>query len=235
MEIPYVHTDVRGIDPVQTAREICQDANKIVVFSGSGLSAESGIPTYRDDQDGFWKQFDAETFASREGFKREPAKVINQYKEWRKALQGFEPNKGHYAIASNDRVTHVTQNVDDLAERAGGTNVLHLHGSMLKDRMDEELGIARPDVVWYGEGLPIDTFAASAEAIEEADVVISVGASGEVMPAASLLHQSLLSSDTQTILVNPNPVAHMGSFDIVLHDLAANVLPVILAPQEVVA
>ena len=194
-----------------------QSAGHILVFTGAGMSADSGIPTFRDALTGLWSRFDAEQLATPEAFRRDPALVWGWY-EWRrgKALQA-QPNPGHIAVAAlqqhTRRLTVVTQNVDDLHERAGSRAVIHLHGSLHQPRCfrcgqsfpqtgapDEPEGgrrlpppacgscggPIRPGVVWFGEALPTDALAAAEAAVRSCDVMMVVGTSGLVYPAAAL-------------------------------------------------
>ncbi|HEY4582361.1 MAG TPA: NAD-dependent deacylase [Lysobacter sp.] len=193
---------------------------RLVVLTGAGMSAESGVPTFRDALTGLWARFDPEQLATPGAFRRDPGLVWGWYR-WRAAqLLSVQPNAGHEAVAAMERdgidVTVVTQNVDDLHERAGSTRVHHLHGHLLRSRCidcgtsvdpDPMLapyhggddgrreeppvcsrcgGLHRPGVVWFGEALPDDAWAAGIDALQRADRVVVVGTSGLVQPAASL-------------------------------------------------
>lgn len=193
---------------------------RIVFLTGAGMSAESGVPTFRDGLTGLWSRFDAETLATPQAFRRDPPLVWGWYR-WR-ASQSLrvQPNAGHVAIATLEARGHVvdvvTQNVDDLHERAGSTRVTHLHGRLLASRcvdcgarrspdpitvgLDPPEGGAhetppacgycggpfRPDVVWFGEALPEDAWDRGVDALTRCDRVVVVGTSGLVQPAASL-------------------------------------------------
>lgn len=179
---------------------------KIVVLTGAGISAESGIKTFRDD-DGLWEGHDIMEIASPEGWERNPAKVLEFYNIRRRQLLEVNPNAAHYAIAELEKkyeVNIITQNIDDLHERAGSSNVLHLHGELLKVRSceDEDVIIEwkndlqpgnlcsrgaqlRPHVVWFGEAVPM--FPHAAEITQQADILIIIGTSMQVYPAASLM------------------------------------------------
>lgn len=198
--------------------KVLQDARKIAILTGAGVSAESGIPTFRDDLTGLWKEFNAEELASERGFMKDPPLVWGWY-EWRrnKVLQA-EPNGAHLTIAlmqtTLPKVTVITQNVDGLHERTG-TQCLRLHGSLHEPQCihcdapykmtEEEISYStevesrvnppkclqcgcdvRPGIVWFGESLDTDIWEDSVEACNEADLVIIVGTSGQVYPAASL-------------------------------------------------
>ena len=173
-------------DDVISARHMVKEAENIVVFSGSGLSKASGVPTYRDMDDPIWQTHDPKIYGSRHGLVNHTEEVLEQYDRWRKDLAQLRPNQAHKAIAMCDKVTtHITQNVDDLAERAGKP-AIHLHGEIMKDKLDPELGVMRPDVVLFGECLPLTEMAIAHDKMKEADLLIAIGTSLEVQPAASL-------------------------------------------------
>lgn len=193
-------------------------ARHVLVFTGAGVSAESGIPTFRDAMTGLWQRFDPAELASPEAFQRDPALVWGWY-EWRrmKVLRA-QPNPAHTAIANLKqrlpRLSLVTQNVDDLHERAGSTVLAHLHGQINKPlcfdcglptnypagipnepeegrRIDPPRcgtcgGAIRPGVVWFGESLPEDDWSRALAATRDADLVFSVGTSSLVYPAAEI-------------------------------------------------
>jgi NAD-dependent deacetylase len=179
----------------------------VVVLSGAGISAESGLPTFRGIG-GLWKGVPVSEIASPEAWQRDPAKVLRFYNERRKAVQKAQPNVAHTALSRLEeifRVTIITQNVDDLHERAGSTKVMHLHGEIMKARSsgdsrllydlstkDIELGDTcelgtqlRPHVVWFGEPVPLMDEAVAV--MKTADILIVIGTSLEVHPAASLV------------------------------------------------
>ena len=178
----------------------------IVILTGAGISAESGLKTFRDDN-GLWEGHDIMEVASPEGWEKDQENVLNFYNIRRKQLLEVEPNTAHYAIVRLEEkyeVHIITQNVDDLHERAGSKNVLHLHGELLKVRssIDETQVIEwkkdlktgdlcskrsqlRPHVVWFGEAVPM--FQPAIEITRNADIVIIIGTSMQVYPAASLL------------------------------------------------
>lgn len=195
---------------------------KIVVLSGAGVSAESGIKTFRDGN-GLWENHDIMEVASPEGFKRNPALVLDFYNQRRRQLQTVEPNSAHFALAELEKhhdVTIITQNVDDLHERAGSTDVIHLHGELLKARstVDENLILEwkddlnigdccdnnhqlRPHIVWFGEMVPMIEVAS--EIIEDADAIIIVGTSMQVYPAAGLIQYA--KANALVYFIDPNP------------------------------
>jgi NAD-dependent deacetylase len=181
---------------------------KLVVLSGAGISAESGIPTFRDSN-GLWEGFRVEDVASPEGWHKDPIVVLDFYNQRRKKALEVMPNRGHEILAELENyfdVTVVTQNVDNLHERAGSTKVIHLHGSLFESRStkDErlvypiegwELNIGdlcekgsqlRPNIVWFGEMVPLMEVAA--EYARKADIFLVVGTSMAVYPAAGLIN-----------------------------------------------
>ncbi len=237
-----------------------REARNIVVFTGAGVSAESGIPTFRDALTGFWQRFDAEDLATPEAFARDPELVWGWY-EWRRMLvRRTLPNPAHLAIAawvrSVPRFTLVTQNVDDLHERAGSSGVLHLHGSLhaarcvacgLAHLFPAEIpqepeggrrlcppccaqcgGLIRPGVVWFGESLPPDVLDAALAAARACDLLIAIGTSGLVQPAASI---PLLAkrSEARLLQVNPMATALDADCDWSLRGAAGVILPRLLA------
>ena len=195
---------------------------KIVVLTGAGMSAESGISTFRDSN-GLWENHDIMEVASPEGWKKNPALVLDFYNKRRAQLKEVKPNKGHEILAELEKnfdVQIITQNVDNLHEKAGSSNVLHLHGELVKVRgefsenesiywetdihlgdVNENAEQLRPDIVWFGEQVP-----AIEEAIpymENADVVIIIGTSLKVYPAAGLMHYA--KSHIPIYYIDPNP------------------------------
>ena len=218
-----------------TLAQQLRKAQHVVVFTGAGASAESGIPTFRDALTGLWERFDPAQLATSEAFRADPALCWGWY-EWRrnKVIQA-QPNGAHRAIAELSKhvpkLTVVTQNVDDLHERAGSQDVIHLHGSLHSPRcIDCGLahtlplttdvlpedgsrtepprcsacnGYVRPGVVWFGEVLPEDAWSAGLAAAEECDVFLSIGTSGIVYPAAELPLRALGKGAT---VVHINPV-----------------------------
>lgn len=198
---------------------------KIIVFTGAGVSAESGIKTFRDS-DGLWEQYKIEDVATPQAFERNPKLVLDFYNERRKQVLHAQPNAAHYAIAdleSKYEVQVITQNIDDLHERAGSKKVLHLHGEILKARSTSDVSYVtkikgnelnlgdlcpkgaqlRPHIVWFGELVPMMDLAC--EMATEATIFIVVGTSLNVYPAANLLNFAPL--DCPIYLVDPNPVA----------------------------
>lgn len=194
---------------------------KLVVLSGAGVSAESGIPTFRDSN-GLWEGYDVMQVATPEGWKADPELVLEFYNQRRKTALAVKPNRGHEILAELEKhfdVTIITQNVDNLHERAGSTRVIHLHGSLFESRstVDESLvypingwelkfgdlcdkgSQLRPNIVWFGEMVPMIEVAASYAA--KADIFIVVGTSMVVYPAAGLIHS--VPFDTMKYIVDP--------------------------------
>lgn len=194
----------------------------IVVLTGAGMSAESGLKTFRD-ADGLWEGHDVMEVASPQGFASNPDLVLEFYNQRRRQLLDVEPNSAHIELANleqNHKVTIVTQNVDDLHERAGSTNVLHLHGELFKIRStyDEfdvrdwrkdlilgdtcEKGYQlRPHIVWFGEAVPMIPKAINI--CQSADILMIIGTSMQVYPAASLINY--VPNNTKTYYIDPNP------------------------------
>ncbi len=195
---------------------------KIVILSGAGISAESGLKTFRD-AGGLWEGMDVMQVASIDGWRANPALVLDFYNQRRRQLRQVQPNKAHYDIASLEKdhhVTVITQNVDDLHERAGSSSVLHLHGELLKVRgtgkkstaipwhgdlqlgdTDENGYQLRPHIVWFGEEVPL--LAQAAEIVHIADIIMVIGSSMQVYPAASLV--GYRSANATVIYIDMNP------------------------------
>jgi NAD-dependent deacetylase len=194
----------------------------VVVLSGAGISAESGIKTFRDDN-GLWEGHDVMVVASPEGWKNNQELVLDFYNKRRRQLKTVHPNAAHEALVKLEEKYHVdiiTQNVDDLHERAGSSQVTHLHGELFKVRstFDEDLILdwkddlnlgdfcehnsqLRPHVVWFGEQVPMLEIAVSI--VEKADLLIVVGTSMQVYPAASLIYYA--PENTPVYFIDPNP------------------------------
>lgn len=198
---------------------------KLIVLSGAGISAESGIRTFRD-MGGLWEEFDILEVASPQGWENNPELVQNFYNERRKQLLGCSPNKGHYGLVELEKyydVEIITQNVDDLHERAGSKKVLHLHGELRKaqssadpelvyeiDGWEIKMGDTcekgsqlRPNVVWFGE--PVPAMMPAMEITRKSDIFVVVGTSLNVYPAASLL--DYVPRGVPVYVIDPNEVA----------------------------
>ena len=194
----------------------------IIVLTGAGMSAESGIKTFRD-ADGLWEGHDVMEVAIPEGFAANPELVLDFYNQRRRQLFEVAPNQAHYDLAALEKqfqVSIITQNVDDLHERAGSTNVMHLHGELLKARSTENsadikewktdlvLGDTcekghqlRPHIVWFGEDVPMIEKAVTI--CETADILVIIGTSMQVYPAASLVHYA--PQNIPIYFIDPNP------------------------------
>jgi len=203
----------------ETLMSKLKKANNIVILTGAGISAESGVPTFRG-KDGFWNKYTPQELASPEAFSKNPSLVWEWYKWRQKLVLGVEPNAGHYALAEFEKIftllekkfSIITQNVDSLHKRAGNRNVYELHGNLMKNKctsctytmtineVDESKiiplcpkcnEIMRPGVVWFGESLPEYELLKSYELVETCDLFFSIGTSSVVQPAASLPIQAV--------------------------------------------
>lgn len=235
-------------DPAALAERL-RDAKRIVCFSGAGLSAASGLATFRGDG-GLWRQRDPMTLATPGAFAAEPELVLEWYGERRRRLAEATPNAAHAALVP---VTNITQNVDDLLERAGASDVVHLHGTLVRDRChaacgyDEPIDPAdppvavracpqcgapmRPAVVWFGEALAEATIDAAVEACTAADVFLVVGTSAVVQPAASLIDVARDAGAT-IIVVNTESSAASDRAHHEIIGAAADVLPALLSAED---
>jgi len=211
----------------------------IVILTGAGISAESGLGTFRD-KDGLWTQVNLEDVATPEGFVRNPEMVQNFYNARRAGCLEAEPNAAHFALAELSDVLLVTQNVDDLHERGGASYVVHMHGELLSGlcgacgaRWEQrgDMGVedvchacgakaCRPDIVWFGE-MPYHMEQIEA-ALSKADLFVSIGTSGEVYPAAGFV-QIARASGARTLELNLEPTG--GQFDEGRYGPASVVVP----------
>ncbi len=233
---------------VGTARRVC-------VLTGAGMSAESGIATFRDAATGLWSKFDPAVLASVEGYCAQPQHVWDWYAERREGMRLALPNAGHLALAAFGHrrpgvLTVVTQNVDDLHQRAGWPETIRLHGDILGDRWLNpcprgracdpatavvgrpprcaECGnLVRPDVVWFGEMLPERAIDAAERAARRCDLMLVVGTSGAVWPAAGLAHTARRAG-ARVAIVNPDDSEIDDAAHWVLRGTAAEVLPPLL-------
>jgi len=202
----------------------------IVVLTGAGMSAESGIATFRD-ANGLWEGHDVMEVASPKGFYNNPELVLDFYNQRRAQLKSVSPNKGHFNLQKLEEyfnMTIITQNVDDLHERAGSSSVLHLHGELRKVRstkneilvynweedlvlgdLCEENAQLRPHIVWFGEEVPMIDKAISL--VEKADVLVVIGTSMQVYPAAGLVNY--IKPKTPIYVIDPNPMVGETDFD----------------------
>ena len=235
---------------VESARAAVAAARSVAVLTGAGVSAESGIPTFRSNG-GYWQSLRFEDLASAEGFHRDPKMVWQWYEERRRGIARAEPNAGHCALArleaAKETFTLVTQNVDDLHSRAGSRNILRLHGDVFLVRClrcEKEFiesgpltelpplcdcgGMLRPGVVWFGETLPDGAMKRAALATQMAEVFLVVGTSAQVYPAAGLITLALEARRT-IIEINPEVTDFSDYVSIALRGASAELLPRLVA------
>ena len=234
----------RAIDLTELHQRLAA-ARSVCVLTGSGISAESGLPTFRGIG-GLWRTHRVEQLASPQGFARDPRLVWTWYNERRTAHKSVEPSPAHVALAEIERrvpdFTLVTQNVDSLHVRAGSRNVLELHGKLREakctrcdarrpfdDAFDLDAlehacgGMWRPDIVWFGESLPPDVLEAAFEAAQRAELMLVVGTSGIVQPAASLATKRC--TPAYVVEINPEETALTAHADRSIRARASAVLP----------
>lgn len=232
--------------------DLLRQAGRLVVLSGSGISAESGVPTFRDDLTGLWARFRPEDLATPEAFRRDPRTVWAWYQERRRRVAGVRPNPGHRALAQLQRArpgsTLVTQNVDGLHQQAGSDGVLEFHGNLFRNRcracghvdvaVDLQSGLPPPcphcdrpmgpDVVWFGEAIPADVLDAAWRAAAAATIFVAVGTSGMVHPAAGLAEVARWAG-AFLVEVNIAETPLTGMMDCVLREPAGVALPRLVA------
>ena len=233
--------------------ELLQKARKILVLTGAGMSAESGVPTFRDAQTGLWSKYRPEELATPEAFRDHPRTVWDWYAERRENIRKVRPNAGHFALAEMaryfDDLLVATQNVDGLHQQAGSASVIELHGNIMRSicsRTGKPIedswiesnpgrpprsphhpqGFARPAVVWFGELLPAGAMERAVAAALECDACFSIGTSTLVQPAASLPFAALRSG-AAVIEINPSPTALSDLADFSLQATAATALAAI--------
>jgi NAD-dependent protein deacetylase/lipoamidase len=208
-----------------------RDFERIVFFTGAGMSAESGIPTYRGSG-GIWHEYNYEDYACQQAFVRDPNKVWDFHDKRRATVAGCKPNAGHVVVAKVQQekpgTVVVTQNIDGMHQQAGATDVIELHGSLWRVRCDRE-GVVkadksvpmnprqcacgayfRPDIVWFGDNLDSRNLQRAADLLEQCDLLVSVGTSAVVYPAAELPRLAMKRGAT-TVEINPDdtPVSHL--------------------------
>lgn len=230
--------------------QLDQDSS-VTILTGAGISAASGIPTFRGD-DGLWEEFDPSELASPQGFQRDPETVWEWYDERRQMIAEAEPNQGHYALAEWDdafpKLSLITQNVDGLHEEAGSESIIKLHGSIWEvscwDNCDsspgswtdrtaplEEIppicpdcgGLVRPEVVWFGEQLDPAVLDASERSLN-CDVFFTIGTSAEVHPAAGFITRASRQG-AFTVEINPDTTSASGTVDLAVQEPAEEFLP----------
>ncbi|GGM67982.1 NAD-dependent protein deacylase 1 [Micromonospora sonchi] len=234
-------------------------ASRVVIFTGAGMSVESGVPTFRDALTGLWQRYDPQALATPEAFHADPELVYGWYEWRRQAVRRAEPHAGHRAVAAIEaRAPHavlITQNVDDLHERAGSVAPLHLHGSLFAprcSRCSHPVPVAddttpeptegrrtppprcprcaapvRPGVVWFGEALPPEVLEAAVEAAANCDLLLTVGTSGLVYPAAEIPQVAARRGAT-VIQINPLPTPLDAVARVNLYGPAADLLPALV-------
>ena len=241
---------------LQRVRTWVQAAQRLVVFSGAGVSAESGVPTFRAQHTGYWAQFDPQEMASEPGFRAHPQRVWQWYQYRRDLVAQVQPNAAHRALADYaqrhpGQLSLITQNVDGLHQRAGSPDVICLHGDLMRNQWldavcpacDVDGAVAaggqpprcaacgnmlRPGVVWFGEHLPADALAQAEAAVQGCDLMLVVGTSGVVYPAAGLIFQAHQRGAT-IVIINPEATELDMLAQERLQAPAAQVLPAILA------
>jgi NAD-dependent deacetylase len=229
-----------------------RDSRHTVILTGAGVSAESGIPTFRDPVDGLWARYRPEDLASPEAFERDPD-LVWQWYQWRREFIGrARPNAGHLAIAALERLlprlTLITQNVDGLHQQAGSIVVHEFHGNIHRNRCSAEQRIVeidtegtdkpprcpdcgariRPDVVWFGEAIPVPVALAAAAALRDCDLFFAVGTSAIVHPAVGLI-DGARDAGAEVVEINIEQTPVSDRMDYVLQGSAGTILPQVVA------
>jgi NAD-dependent deacetylase len=248
--------------PIAIASRFVAEATRIVAFTGAGISAESGIPTYRDTDDALWKKYDPDKFANIDYFMQDSTLYWNFFQDVRyQAISNADPNPGHIALAEMERAGRlravITQNIDGLHQQAGSERVIELHGNTrsigclqcgerytmeaVYEQLKEALpppckacgGMLKPEVVFFGESLPPGALQAAAQEAATCDLLIAIGSSLQVYPAAGLPEQAKISG-ARLIVINKTPTLFDGIADAMLREASGTVLP-ILAEAAVTA
>ncbi|NOY98092.1 MAG: NAD-dependent deacylase [Chloroflexi bacterium] len=229
---------------------ILREARRVAALTGAGISAESGLRTFRDAQTGHWAQYRPEELATPGAFRRNPKLVWDWYAMRRGRVAEVEPNPGHYALVEMaQHVPHftlVTQNVDGLHVQAGSRDVIELHGNIQRVKCFDGCGVVetweetddvprcsscgaylRPDVVWFGESLPFGALESAVEAARACDVFFSIGTSGVVQPAASLAYEAK-NRGAVVVEINLEPTPLSGKAEFALHGKSGDVLPALI-------
>jgi len=223
-------------------------AQRVAVLTGAGISAESGVPTFREAQTGLWAQYDPQELATPTAFRRNPRLVWEWYAWRRELVAQAQPNPGHLALVAMEQwvpqLTLITQNVDGLHGRAGSQRVIELHGNIMRTKCFADGrsittwpptddvpprcphcgDYLRPDVVWFGESLPYEALATAVAAARACDVFLSIGTSAVVQPAASLPLEALQTGAT-IVEINPQPTPLSRYATFVLAGLSGEILP----------
>ena len=236
-------------EALEQASRIIHQGRKIVCFSGAGLSAPSGVGTFRDPGDGWWSRHDPMKLASPEGFAEDPDLVMRWYAARRRQMAEASPNAGHLALANRPDMIQITQNTDDLLDRAGCRNIIPLHGSINADRCHARCGHVekilmhdppgnrscpacrqsgmRPTVVWFGESLPSESWSQAEEATRTCDVFLVVGTSAVVYPAAGLIAAAKASATVIVVNRDSSEASDLAHLELI--GSADEILPSILA------
>ncbi|MEQ9619408.1 MAG: NAD-dependent deacylase [Deltaproteobacteria bacterium] len=242
-------------EKIDEARSIIESSESVVMLTGAGISAESGVPTFRG-KEGLWRNFRSEQLATPEAFWNNP-KLVWEWYDWRRnAVKDARPNPGHFALAELENqkksFTLITQNIDGLHQMAGSRNIIEMHGNLWQIRctkcgdikqnhqvpLDEipprcalcgEIG--RPNVVWFGEIIPMETIDKSLRAIEECDVMLIIGTSGVVEPAASM---GLVAKQAgkSVVEINLEKTPNSALFDLTLLGKSGEILPLLYKSQK---
>ncbi len=247
-------------EKIVRAAQLLAGSRRLVVLTGAGVSKESGVPTFRDALDGLWARYDPQQLATPQAFRRNPKLVWDWYEYRRSLVRAAQPNPGHLALAELERllpfVVIITQNVDDLHQRAGSSDIISLHGAIMRSRCFDNCrgnptlidlsalpraeahaspphcpycgAWVRPDVVWFGESLPEAALRRAMSLAEQADVMLVVGTSGVVQPAASLPFVAK-EHGAAVIEVNPSPGGITPIADLWLDGPSGEVLPAVAA------
>lgn len=247
--------EAKNTEKIDMVRQWLHTAQHVVVLSGAGVSAESGVPTFRDTHTGYWAQFDPQEMASEPGFRAHPERVWRWYAYRRALIAKVQPNAAHIALAAYAQ-THpgklclITQNVDGLHQRAGSGDAICLHGDVMRNQWLDtccpqcnlDAAVAqggeppqcpvcgnrvRPGVVWFGEHLPADALAQAEAAAHRCDVMLVVGTSGVVYPAAGLVFQAH-ARGAKVVIVNPVATELDMLADAIIAQTAAQALPSLL-------
>ncbi len=226
-------------------KEQIKQAKRIVFVTGAGMSQESGIPTFRG-KEGYWRNYDPMKLATIAAFYQDPVLVWEWYNERRRNILAAQPNSGHWAIAELEKFVEVvilTQNIDGLHQRSGSSNVLELHGSIIKikctvcsfkDTVQENFktspplcecgGMLRPDVVWFGESLDQEIWNRAINYASETELMIIVGTSLVVSPANSLPMYTK-QNDGILVEINPNKTENVGKMDLAIQQTSSQAIP----------
>lgn len=253
-------------DKIKQAAEILAAAQRLAILTGAGVSKESGVPTFRDAMDGLWARYDPQQLATPDAFRANPKLVWDWYEYRRDLVRQARPNPGHFALAALEKrlqraektCTLITQNVDDLHEQAGSTDVIHLHGRIMQSKCfhdcqgnptlidisqitwDKTSGPppcphcgkwVRPDVVWFGEALPADALERAAQISISCDVMLVVGTAGVVAPAGDLPHYAK-GYGAKVIEVNPTRSAITNIAHVWLDGASGELLPRVLEAMD---